>query len=173
MVPAIELVGWRRLFMVPVIACAIALPIKLAKLYRSFSNRNMPAMHLIEEVPLGAPTLVVVRNMMRGQGSEEKSGDPATAGPVYWHFSSWPMALRGGYGPYVFDQGIPIRFKRKLLVPGWGAADSFQFRDGPEFQYYVVRDAPESMDREPSVKLEKRIGEWSLYHRIHEITEEP
>src|SRR5206468_3809972 len=82
------------------IIAAIVLPLKLARLYRDFSNRNAGFFKLVAELPRGANTLVVVRNMMRGPGSEEKSGDSASSGPVYWHFSSWPMALNGGYGPY-------------------------------------------------------------------------
>jgi hypothetical protein len=114
-----------------------------------------------------------VRNMMRGSLSEEKSGDPATSGPVYWHFSSWPMALKGGYSPYQFDQGIPLRPKKVLVTPSWGATDVFAFRQAPTYEYYIVRDATEEMDREPSVQLVRRLGEWSLYKRIGEITEEP
>ena len=42
----------------PVIGCAICLPLKLGALYRTFSNKNMPAMRLIEQTPRGATTLV-------------------------------------------------------------------------------------------------------------------
>ena len=173
LLPRVPLTGMRRLAMMPVVFCAIALPLKLVKLYRAFSGRNAAFMRLVEQLPRGAPTLVVVRNMMRGPGSEEKSGDPATSGPVYWHFNSWPMALKGGYSPFAFDQGIPIRPKNPLVTPSWGATDVFQFREAPKYDYYIVRDAPEEMDREPAVHLEKRLGDWSLYKRIYEFSEEP
>ena len=171
--PAIELTGWRRVLLLPVVVCGIALPLKLARLYRSFSTRNLPAVKLIEDTPRGALTLVIVRNMVLGKGAEERSGDSATSGPVYWHFPEWPMALRGGYGPYTFDQGIPIVPKKKLTTPAFGATDTFSFRQAPDYEYYVVRDATEEMDREPSVKLERRLGEWTLYKRIHATTDEP
>jgi len=173
LLPRLRIVGRMRLLLVPIVIGAIALPLKLSKLYRSFSARNAAMMRLVEELPRGAPTLVVVRNMMRGSGSEEKSGDPASSGPVYWHFSSWPMALKGGYSPYQFDQGIPLRPKKALVTPPWGSTDAFSFRQAPAFEFYIVRDATEEMDREPSVHLEKRLGDWSLYKRIGEITEEP
>jgi hypothetical protein len=165
--------GWRRYVLLPVIVCAVALPLKLARLYRSFSTRNAPCMRFIDELPRAALTLVVVRNMMKGQYSEEKSGDPASSGPVYWHFSSWPMALKDGYSPYAFDQGIPLRPKHPMVVPGWSASDNFSFRQAPGFEWYIVRDATDEMDREPSVKLVKRVGDWTLYHREHAITDEP
>ncbi len=37
----------------------------------------------------------------------------------------------------------------------------------------VVRDALEEKKREPSVKLIHRLADWSLYKRVHQITEEP
>ncbi|HXU71365.1 MAG TPA: hypothetical protein VN947_18660 [Polyangia bacterium] len=164
---------WRRMAMLPVIACAIILPLTLAHLYRDFSRRNAPFMQLVEETPRGSTVLVVVRNMMRGPGSEELSGDPVSSAPVYWHFSSWPMALHGGYDPYIFDQGIPVQPVRKLKAPPWANTDSFELRQAPEFQYYIVRDPSDEMDREPSLKVKERLGNWVLYQRIHKMTDEP
>jgi hypothetical protein len=124
-------------------------------------------------LPQGSRTLVVVRNMMRGTGSEELSGDPATSGPVYWHFSSWPMALKGGYGPYVFDQGIPIVPKFRLAQPSWTNTDNFELRQAPDFNYYIVRNPSDDMEREPSLKVMERLGEWVMFKRIHKLTDEP
>ena len=171
--PDLKLVGRQRLIMLPLIVAAIVLPLKLARLYRDFSNRNAGFFRLIAELPRGANTLVVVRGMMRGPGSEEKSGDAASSGPVYWHFSSWPMALNGGYGPYVFDQGIPIRPKMVLRSPQFAATDAFDIRQAPEYDYYIVRMPMEQMDREPSLKIMDQMGEWTLYKRIGDLTDEP
>jgi hypothetical protein len=173
LMPVARLDGWRRALMVPVVITAFIIPLTLARLYKEFSQRNMPFMHLVQETPRGAKTLVVVRGMMRGPGSEEKSGDPATSAPVYWHFSSWPMALNGGYGPYVFDQGIPIVPKVKLRAPGWANTDVFELRQAPDFDYYIVRGAPEELERAPSLKVVDRIGEWVLFKRIAQLTDEP
>ncbi|HEY2745518.1 MAG TPA: hypothetical protein VGL86_12870 [Polyangia bacterium] len=164
---------WRRAAMLPIVVGAIILPIKLAVLYRDFSRRNAPFMQLVNETPRGSAVLVVVRGMMRGPGSEELSGDPASSGPVYWHFSSWPMALHGGYDPYIFDQGIPLQPKLKLQQPGWANTDSFELRQAPTFDYYIVRSPSGEMEREPSLKVKDRIGEWVLFKRIHALTDEP
>jgi hypothetical protein len=171
--PDVKLIGRQRLAMLPIIAGAIALPLYLAHLYRDFSNRNASFMRLVAELPRGVNTMVVVRGMMRGNGSEEKSGDFASSGPVYWHFSSWPMALNGGFGAYVFDQGIPIRPKKILRAPLWSTTDTFDIRQAPEFDYYIVRMPLDSMDREPSLKIVDQVGEWTLYKRIGELTDEP
>lgn len=176
MLPALPTVaGWTRVVFVPLIACAIALPLHFSALYRSFSARNAPFMKLITKLPRGATVLVVVRNMMRGPTSEETSGDPASSGPVYWHFSSWPMALNGGYSPYLFDQGIPLqpRKEKKLKAPNWTTPDTFNLRQAPEFEYYIVRDATDELNREPSIKAIERYGDWTLYKRIYDSTDEP
>jgi hypothetical protein len=160
--------------MVPVIVCGLVLPMKLTALYRDFSHRNMPFIRLVEKLPRGARVMVVVRNMMMGPGGEELSGDPATSAPVYWHFSSWPMALHGGYDPYIFDQGIPIQPRLKLQAPAWANTDTFEARQAPDFDYYIVRvDRNDPMDREPSLKVLEREGGWTLYQRVHKMTDEP
>ncbi len=173
--PALTFDGWRKLLMVPAIVCGIVLPLKLTQLYRDFSRRNMPFMRLVEETPRGSRVMVVVRGMMLGQGGEEMSGDPATSAPVYWHFSSYPMALHGGYDPYIFDQGIPIQPRLKLRAPGWPDVDTFEARQAPDFDYYIVRSAPggDVLDRDPSLKVLERRGAWTLYQRTHKMTDEP
>ena len=173
LLPAARFERWRKLLLLPVVIVAIALPATLAKLYRDFSSRNAGFMRLAEMTPKGARVLVVVRGMMRGPGSEELSGDPATSAPVYWHFSSWPMALHGGYDPYIFDQGIPLVPKVKLRVPGWASTDRFELRQAPDFDFYIVRTPSDDMEREPSLKVQDRFGEWVLFKRVYKMTDEP
>jgi hypothetical protein len=174
MLPAISTVRrWERLLFAPLVIAAVVIPLQLAVLYRNFSQRNIAFMRMIESLPRGKRVMVVVRGMMRGPGSEELSGDPASSGPVYWHFSSWPMAINGGYGPYVFDQGIPIVPKYKLAAPPWANTDTFEARQAPDFDYYVVRSPSDDMEREPSLKVVERFGEWVLFKRIYKMSDEP
>jgi hypothetical protein len=175
LLPAVRLDTWRRrLLLVPVIVCAFLLPFMLANRYADFSRRNSSFMRLVDRTPRGSRVMVVVRGMMRGPGSEELSGDPATSAPVYWHFSSWPMALHGGYDPYIFDQGIPIQPKLRLTAPPWTNTDSFEARQAPDFDYYLVRGGiDDPLEREPSLKIVERQGDWTLYQRIHKMTDEP
>jgi hypothetical protein len=175
LLPAGRFDGWRRLAVAPFVLVAIMLPLKLSSLYRDFSHRNVAFMHLCDQIPTGANAFVVYRGMTRGHGSAEMSGDIATSAPVHWHYASWPMALHGGYGAHIFDQGVPIRPRSqdKLIAPSAAEADEFAFRKAPDFDYYVIRLAPDFFDREPSVKLVQRIGDWSLYERVHPLTDEP
>jgi hypothetical protein len=173
LLPAIRLDGWKRVLVAPLVVAAFVIPLTLARLYRDFSNRNTPFMSLVEMLPKGQKVLVVVRGMMRDPNSEEKSGDPSTSAPVYWHFSSWPMALKGGYGPYIFNQGVPIVPKLKLRAPPWSNTDTFELRQAPDFDYYIVRNPSQELERAPSLRVVERINEWVLYKRIGELTDEP
>jgi hypothetical protein len=83
------------------------------------------------------------------------------------------MALHGGFDPYVFDQGIPITPKERLKAPPWANTDAFELRQAPEFDYYIVRDPADDMEREPSLKVTDRIGNWVLFKRVRKLTDEP
>jgi hypothetical protein len=173
LLPATDLARWRKILVAPLIICALVLPLMLTRLYGDFSARNLPFMHLVEKTPRGARVLVIVRGMMHYPAPEENSGDPATSGPVYWHFSSWPMALHGGYDPYIFDQGIPIVPRVKLKAPNWIRTDDFNIRQAPEFEYYLVRNPTSDTEREPALRVVQRENDWTLFQRVHQTTEEP
>jgi hypothetical protein len=174
LLPAARLTGWQRWLMAPVVISCVVLPLKLSSLYRDFSQRNAPFMKMLAQVPRGANTLVVVRKMFNSPHPEESSGDPAVSAPTYWHFPSWPMALNGGYGPYVFDQGIPIqprKHKKLPFAPNWGAGDTFVLRQARDFEYLIIRFPPPELDRDPAVEAIDRKGDWALYQRIHALPE--
>ncbi len=176
LLPAGPFIGRQRLLFLPVVIASCVLPLKLTQLYGDFNRRNAGFMRLVEELPYGASTLVITRGMMKsptGDPVAEASGDPAVSGPAYWHFSSWPMVLRGGFSPYLFDQGIPIRPHKKLKSPPWYAPEKFTLRGAPEFDYYLVKDAPRSLMREPAMRMIDLDGPWTLFERLYKITEEP
>jgi hypothetical protein len=171
----LDLRGRLRLIFAPLLICCLILPLKLSSLYRDFSRRNLPLMELITRIPRGANTLVVMRGMMFGEHPEESSGDPATSAPCYWHFPSWPAALNGGYDGYVFDQGIPIKPKKRIklpVVPHWGAGDSFDIHQAPDFEYFIIHNPIPRFDEEPAIEIVDRIDTWALYKRIHTISKE-
>ena len=166
--------GRRRLMMLPIVVCAIILPLTLSALYRDFSRRNAPFMQPRRRDAARARTvLVVVRGMMRGPGSEELSGDPATSAPGLLALLVVADGAARRLRPYIFDQGIPIEPKLKLTAPAWANTDTFEMRQAPEFDYYLVRNPSDEMEREPSLKVQERLGEWVLFKRIHKMTDEP
>jgi len=173
LLPSRPIIGRWRWLMAPVVLAALILPVRLTQLYRAFSVRNAGFMRLVSEVPLGAPCLVLLNNLVvHSPKFEEKSGDPASSAPVYWHFPSWPMALRGGYSAYVFDQGIPVRPKNKLASPAWIDTAAFHIRQAPDYEYYLAYSSPQ-LDREPGLEVIDEAGAWTLYHRRVAHSDEP
>jgi hypothetical protein len=171
LLPSANLDGWRCLAMAPVLAACLALPIKLTALYTDFNRRNFGFMRLVDRLPRGATTLVLARGLITGD--PEVSGDAASSAPVYWHFMSWPMALKGGFSPYLFDQGIPVQPRPTTPHYNVARSDSLDFRSAPEFDYYLVHASSDARPEDRHVREEETLGAWTLYHRIALQSDEP
>jgi len=169
LLPSIDLSRWRGLVLAPAVVACIVLPVRLTTLYGDFNRRMIGFMRLVDQLPRGAATLVLARGLIAGDA--ETSGDPASSAPVYWHFMSWPMALKGGFSPYLFDQGIPVR--PRAGTPSYNVAktDSLDFDLAPQFEYYLVHGADTLWpDR---VRVVARDGAWTLFHRVAAVSDEP
>jgi hypothetical protein len=171
LLPSVNLDGWRCLVMAPVMAACLLLPIKLTALYTDFNRRNFGFMKLVDQLPRGALTLVLARGLITGD--PEVSGDAASSAPVYWHFMSWPMALKGGFSPYLFDQGIPVQPRPTTPHYNVSRSDAIDFRVAPEFEYYIVHASSDARPEDRHVRELQTWGSWTLYHRIAPQTDEP
>lgn len=164
---------WSRLVFVPLIVCGVVLPLQLNALYTRFSARNIAFLRLLERVPKGSRVLVVVRGTFQGVGAEEGREDVASSTPVYDQFSSWPLAVDGGYAPYLIDHDTPLVPTVKLAAPPRADSDLMDLREAPTFDYYVIRGPDDMMERQPSLKVQERWGEWVLFKRRFAMTDEP
>ena len=106
--------GWRALLMAGAVAVMLILPPSLALVYRDFSRRAEPLISLIESTPLGSNTLV-----LHSPPGQRKFQDPMLAPEMtYWReMYNYPLVLRGGYDPYLYDDGFPIKRIRALPAP--------------------------------------------------------
>ncbi len=163
--------GWRRLVMLPMVAACFVLPVKLTRLYGDFNRRNIGFLRLVDRLPRGGKTMVLARGLIAGD--PESSGDPSSSAPVYWHFMSWPMALHGGFSPYLFDQGIPVQPRPALPSFNVARTDALDLRSAPQFDYYLVHESSDVLRPDRSVRETSRIGSWTLYQRIAPMTDEP
>jgi hypothetical protein len=149
----------------PLFFAAVLLPLKLNRLYADFNVRTRPFFAMLDDVPIGKTVLVLWPGLWDGAAPHERSGDPSSSAPVYWHFASWPMALKGGYSDYLFDQGIPVRFRERLLSPKPKAAARFSMRMAPAYDYYLAKDLSYRLNSEPALTLIADSGGWTLYQR--------
>jgi len=172
LLPSEPIIGWRALAVAPMVLLSAVLPLRLAALYGDFSRRNLGFMQLVDQLPRGARTLVLARGLLAG-GAED-SGDPSSSAPVYWHFLSWPMALKGGFSPNLFNQGIPVQPRGDVSWFSVGRTDRFEFRTYPDYDYYIVHESSDPLRVDHSVRIEeRRPGDWILYKRVAQMTDEP
>ncbi len=151
---------------VPMAAIGIAallLFVRITTLSCYFDRRNKPFFDLVDSLPDGSSTLVIVRHMMEGEHPEEASGDPATSAPVYWGFAEWPMALHGGFAPYVFDQGMPVVFTAKIPTPSFPPPDDLLPEQPPGYDYYIVRNPTDAQRLDTGWHVLRVAGEWTLF----------
>jgi hypothetical protein len=144
-------------------SAALVLCVRLTTLSIDFDRRNKPFFDLVDPLPDGSSTLVVVRKMMVGEHPEEASGDRATSAPVYWGFAEWPMALHGGFAPYVFDQGFPVRLTHKISAPPFPPPEDLLPAQAPGFDYYVIRNPTDAQRLDAGWHVQRAAGEWTLF----------
>jgi hypothetical protein len=171
LLPASAPAGRRRWLLLPTVAACVALPLVLASLYGDFSRRNVGVLKLAEKVPRGARVMVLARGLIHGD--PELSADRSSSTPTYWHFMSWPMALRGGMSPYLFDQGIPVRPRPGLPRYDAKKTDLLTTSRAPEFDYYILHGPPEVAIADRRVHQIDSWGEWTLWRRQAPQTDDP
>lgn len=154
----------RRAWMfAPALLAALLLPLRLVPLYRDFSHRQEPFFSLIDQIPRGASVLVVPRLLLGPTPGLLTPDDPAASVPVYWHFTSWPMALHGGQSPHLFDQGIPIRPRNAPWVPPESKQVRVDLRAIIGYEYFLLYEPADPV----LIPVEKiaSAGRWTLYKR--------
>jgi len=63
--------------------------------------------------------------------------------------------------------------KKKVTAPALSEIDLFDPREAPDFEYYIVRGPDDNMERQPSLKVTERHGDWVTFKRIYSMTDEP
>ncbi len=175
LLPAGPFADRRKWLLAPLVVLHLLISLRMTALYRSFDERNRGFIELADSLPLGAIATAVPRGLVRPV--VEFYEDPASAGGVYLNFPLWPMALKGGFSPYIFNQGIPIRFREEIeeiKYPSIFYPDNVRPWQLPLFDYFIVRDgsdewAPEDLSLQ---KIAER-GDWTMYKRMYKTTEEP
>jgi hypothetical protein len=172
LLPARAPSGLRRWLLVPALVGCVVLPLHLTRLYGDFNQRNVGLLRLIDKLPRGTRVMVLARGLIRRD--PEASADPSSTTPVYWHFMSWPMALKGGMSPYLFDQGIPVRPRPGLPRYDVSRTDFITTRTAPQFDYYIVHGEGRSWAiADGRVRELEAWGDWTLYQRIVPQTDDP
>ena len=149
-VPRGPLVGWRRVALLAGLLASLLLPLRLGRAYVDFSNRAQPIFNLINMAPLGATILMVHSPSLPGQG---RNFEDPVVGPgmtVWRELYNYPLVLRGGYSPYLYDNGFPVKSLIDVPHPKVESAlvQVFSHTEtefdaallAPHWDYFLVRD---------------------------------
>jgi hypothetical protein len=113
--------------------------------------------------PVGSRTLFIVREPWR---------DPTTA-INYVNPYSWYQVLKGGFNPWNFEDGFPIRYIKRLPAPSWRAPRFDWAHEGGSYDYVVGFNAPDAVPPEPGrATVVYRDPRWTVW-KIDPATTHP
>jgi hypothetical protein len=147
------------------------LPRDMIKQYRDFSKRAWPLIELIRMTPQGSNTLVLHEP---GRSFEDPSLAPQMT--IWRELYNYPLVYRGGFDPYLYDDGFPIRRIASLPAPKVPRAAETLFspeeaRFNPAtmmrgWDYFIVpEESRDAMPADGAIHL-RDAGSWSLYQNI-------
>jgi hypothetical protein len=170
--PRGRLRGGRAALLGGAIALSALLPGPMARNYADFGKRLQPLIDLIRVTPFGATTLVLHRPPPR------TFDDPVLAPRVtYWReVYNYPLVLRGGYDPYLYDDGFPVKRIRALPAPKVErAAEHITSPSETKFDaatmmrgwdYFIVPEQASGEMPADGAVFVRQAGDWLLYRNI-------
>ena len=163
--------GPRAGILAAAIVASAWLPPAMARHYRDFSNRAAPLIALIQTPPLGSNTLVLT---LPGHSFEDPELAPQMT--IWRELYNYPLVYRGGYDPYLYDDGFPIKRIAELPAPKVArAAETIHSPDETKFHaesmlrawdYVIVSDEDRDVLPPDGMLEVKRAGHWTLYRSL-------
>lgn len=164
--------GGRAVVLAAAVAAAALLPGPMARNYADWGQRLRPLIDLVRATPLGATTLVVHRPPPRS------FDDPVLApGVTYWReVYNYPLVLRGGFDPYLYDDGFPVkriatlpapkveRAAEHILSPAETRFDAQTMMQG--WDYFIVADEARDLMPVDGAVVVKEAPPWTLYRNV-------
>ena len=162
MIPRGNLIGWRRLIILPALVVGLVYPLKVLAQFRSFNDRAAGMVHLAERIPRGSLVLTLTLG--------DKS-DPAVASEVvpYTEFPAYAQILVGGFNHVGWKSNFPFRLRSNLPpAPHWARPTEFrQNIHGYHYDYVITQNEPSDGflfgPMAVKVPLVAKDGTWRLY----------
>jgi len=174
--PRGRIVGARGLLLAAGLALACVMPAKAAVVYKDFSTRIEPILRLIYLTPMGSNTLLIHTPRLPHQGSPFEDPRLQPGMDLWRELYNYPLVLRGGFDPYLYDDGFPVKRKQSLAAPIYETAalqsktvDESVFVSGKMlhgWDYLIVRDDNREVLPADGVTLVMQQGGWGLYHNL-------
>lgn len=163
--------GARAGLIAAAVALMLVLPRQMTRQYRDFSKRAWPLIELIRLTPPGSNTL-----MLHAPGRSFE--DPALAPNItFWReLYNYPLVYRGGYDPYLYDDGFPIR--RIAALPAPKVPRAAELVISPEesrfdattmmagWDYFIVPEEYRDVMPVDGAVVVRDAGSWTLYRNV-------
>ena len=168
--------GARAVLLAGAIAATAIIPKYLIKNWRDFSARAWPIVDLIQSTPLGSTTLLLHTPARTGINRDFTDPVLAPEMTIWRELYNYPLVYRGGFDPYLYDNGFPVRRIKLLSAPKVESAlvhvyQAEETHFSPEtmltgWDYFIVRD--DYMDAMPpdGVVLVRSEGRYSLFRNL-------
>lgn len=163
--------GARAGLLATAIAATLWLPLAMARHYRGFSRRAAPLVDLIQSTPLGSNTLLLT---LPGHSYEDFELAPQMT--IWRELYNYPLVYRGGFDPYLYDDGFPIKRIGELPAPKVSrAADIIRTPDETQFHaeamlrawdYIIVSEEDHDAVPPDGLLQVRQAGRWTLYKSL-------
>ncbi len=181
--------GARAVLLGAAILSTTALPFYMARAYHDFAMRLSPVIDLLSRTPMGSNTLVVhnpANPNPLAWPPQRRFDDPSLAYEmtIWREIYNYPLILRGGFDPYLYDDGFPIRRIHQLSAPKVDSAgmkvwspEQTKFRTtqmAGGWDYFLVRDDNlDAMPADGAINVGSRDGWVLLRNLLKSQTNEP
>lgn len=163
--------GARIVLVGAAVALMLILPRLMTRQYREFSRRAWPLVELVKMTPLGSNTLVL---HAPGRSFEDASLAPNMT--IWRELYNYPLVYRGGFDPYLYDDGFPVRRIAALPAPKVPRAAELMF--SPEearfdpttmmtgWDYFIVPEEDRAVMPPDGAVVVRDAGSWTLYRNL-------
>jgi hypothetical protein len=158
--------GWRRALVVP-LALAGAGFLVDATVHGLRAARYMDGFSQLARVPARQDrVLVIVYPPWR---------DPSYGFDYARTYAAWYAVEKGGYMPWHWDEGFPLKYRLRYPAPNWSAPRLKWEKQAPFYDYLLTFQEPPGQLRghEHEAKLVEAAGRWRLYRLPGPRQDEP
>jgi hypothetical protein len=157
------------------IMISLLLPFHMTRNFKDFSKRAEPVIRLIMQTPLGSNTLFL---HTPGESTRRNFTDPVMAPEmaIWRELYNYPQVYRGGFNPYLYDDGFPVKRIKSLPAPRvesaatqlWNVEDQ---KFDPEtmmadWDYFIVKSDNNGAMPPDGAALVASDDWWSLYRNL-------
>jgi hypothetical protein len=165
--------GARALLLGAAVAFSLMLPVRMKRAWSDYSERVEAIVRLIQATPTGSNTLLL---FAPGPGRTFTDPDLMPEMAVWREIYNLPLVYRGGFSPYLYEDGFPVKQIASLAAPLVESAhvhpSPLQTHfDAPSmakgWDYFLVRKDEAELVLPPDGVVRELIdGEWSLWRNL-------